>query len=73
MKNLVKQGLSAIKDFENYLLMVIWNKNLSENDNLSNYTINRMNWEDNITTDMLVKICPALIYLFDDIMEMVPD
>ena len=40
---------------------------------LSNYTINKMNRGDNVTTDTLVKICTVLGCTFDDIMEMVPD
>ena len=48
-------------------------KDLAEKVNLSNYTINKMNCGDNVTTDTLVKICTVLGCTFDDIMEMVPD
>ena len=48
-------------------------KDLAEKANLSNYTINKMNRGDNVTTDTLVKICTVLGCTFDDIMEMVPD
>ena len=48
-------------------------KDLAEKANLSNYTINKMNKGDNVTTDTLVKICAVLNCTFDDIMEMVPD
>ena len=48
-------------------------KDLAEKANLSNYTINKMNRGDNVTTDRLVKICTVLGCTFDDIMEMVPD
>ena len=48
-------------------------EDLAEKANLSNYTINKMNRGDNVTTDTLVKICAVLNCTFDDIMEMVPD
>lgn len=48
-------------------------KDLAEQANLSNYTINKMNHGDNVTTDTLVKICAVLNCTFDDIMEIVPD
>lgn len=48
-------------------------KDLIEKVNLSNYTINKMNRGDNVTTDTLVKICGALNCTFDDIMEVVPE
>ena len=35
-------------------------KDLAEKANLSNYTINKMNKGDNVTTDTLVKICAVL-------------
>ena len=46
-------------------------KDLAEKANLSNYTINKMNKGDNVTTDPLVKICSVLNCTFDDIMEIV--
>ena len=48
-------------------------KDLAERAHLSNYTINKMNRGDNVTTDTLVKICAVLKCTFDDIMEIVPD
>lgn len=39
--------------------------------NISTYTINKLNRGDNVTTDVLVRICRALDCSFDDIMEMV--
>ena len=48
-------------------------KDLAERAHLSNYTINKMNRGDNVTTDTLVKICAVLNCTFDDIMEIVPD
>ena len=48
-------------------------KDLAEQANLSNYTINKMHRGENVTTDTLVKICSTLGCTFDDIMEIVPD
>ena len=48
-------------------------KDLAEKANLSNYTINKMNRGDNVTTDTFVTICTVLGCTFNDIMEMVPD
>lgn len=48
-------------------------KDLAERAHLSNYTINKMNRGDNVTTDTLVKICAVLNCTFDDITEIVPD
>ena len=48
-------------------------KDLAEQANLSNYTLNKMHWGENVTTDTLVKIYSTLGCTFDDIMEIVPD
>ena len=40
---------------------------------ISNYTISKMNRGDNITTDVLGKICKALQCNIDDIMEFVDE
>ncbi len=48
-------------------------KELAEKANLSNYTINKLNRGENVTTDTLVKICVVLNCTFDDIMEIIPD
>lgn len=48
-------------------------KDLVENAGISTYTINKLNRGDNVTTDVLVKICKALDCSFDDIMEVVDD
>lgn len=48
-------------------------KNLVETAGISTYTINKLNRGDNVTTDVLVKICKALNCSFDDIMEVVDD
>lgn len=46
-------------------------RELAEKVHLSNYTINKMNRGDNVTTDTLIKICEVLNCTFDDIMEIV--
>ena len=46
-------------------------KDLEQMANLSSYTINKMNRGENITTDILVRVCLALQCTFDDIMEIV--
>lgn len=39
---------------------------------ISRYTINKLNRGDNVTTDVLAKICLALDCTMDDIMEVIP-
>ena len=48
-------------------------KDLEEKVQVSHYTINKLNRGENITTDVLEKICNALNCTADDIMEFVPD
>ena len=48
-------------------------KDLVECADISSYTINKLNRGDNVTTDVLVKICKALDCTFDDIMEVVDE
>ena len=48
-------------------------KDLCEMANISTYTIGKMNRGDNITTDVLVRICKALNCSIEEIMEIVPD
>lgn len=48
-------------------------KDLCEMANISTYTIGKMNRGDNITTDVLVRICKALECSIEEIMEIVPD
>lgn len=48
-------------------------KDLCELANVSTYTIGKMNRGENITTDVLVRICAALNCSIEDIMEIVPD
>ena len=40
---------------------------------ISNYTVSKLNRGDNITTDVLGKICKALTCNVDDIMEFVDE
>lgn len=44
-------------------------KDLAEKAGISTYTINKLNRGDNVTTDVLVKICTALECTIEDIME----
>lgn len=46
-------------------------KDLAEKANISSYTLSKLNRGNNITTDVLVRICKALDCTFDDIMEVV--
>ena len=48
-------------------------KDLCEMANISTCTIGKMNRGDNITTDVLVRICSALNCSIEDIMEIVPE
>lgn len=48
-------------------------KDLAEAAGISNYTISKMGKGENITTDVLGKICSALDCTVDDIMEFVAD
>jgi len=40
---------------------------------VSTYTVNKLNRGDNVTTDVLQRICKALECNISDIMEIVPD
>ena len=48
-------------------------KDLSQMANISTYTNGKKNRGDNITTDVLVRICCALDCSIEDIMEIIPD
>ncbi len=48
-------------------------KDLAKLAGISNYTISKMGRGENITTDILGKICVAFDCRVDDIMEFVPD
>lgn len=46
-------------------------KDLAEKAGISTYTINKLNRGDNVTTDVLAKICKVLECTMDDIMEFI--
>lgn len=46
-------------------------KDLQELAGISNYTVSKLNRGDNVTTDVLGKICKALNCNVDDIMEFI--
>ena len=48
-------------------------KDLEIKAGISHYTINKLTRGENITTDVLAKICLALECTVDDIMEILPD
>ena len=48
-------------------------KDLAEKANISSYTLSKLNKGNNVTTDVLVRVCKALDCSFDDIMEVVDD
>ena len=48
-------------------------KDLEQAAGISHYTINKLNRGDNVTTEVLAKICVALDCTMDDIMEVLPD
>ena len=48
-------------------------KDLAIAANISNYTITKMSKGENVTVEILGKICTALNCNIDDIMEFIPD
>ena len=48
-------------------------KDLAKAANISNYTITKMSKGENVTVEILGKICTALNCNIDDIMEFIPD
>jgi putative transcriptional regulator len=48
-------------------------KDLQELAGISNYTVSKLNRGDNVTTDVLGKICKALNCNVDDIMEFIDE
>jgi len=48
-------------------------KDLAEQANISNYTIGKLTRGENVTTDVLVRICGALNCSIEDIMEIIPE
>lgn len=48
-------------------------KDLEEMAGISHYTVNKLNRGDNVTTEVLAKICKALDCTMDDILEIIDD
>lgn len=48
-------------------------KDLIEQAQISEYTVRKLTRGDNVTTDVLVRICRALDCTLDDIMEILPE
>ena len=48
-------------------------KDLAKAADISNYTISKLSKGDNVTVEILGKICKALDCKVDDIMEFIPD
>ena len=48
-------------------------RDLEKLSGISHYTINKLNRGENVTTEVLGKICIALNCTMDDIMEIIPD
>ena len=48
-------------------------KDLAEKASISSYTIAKMTKGENVTTDILVRICKTLNCNIEDIMEVVPE
>lgn len=48
-------------------------KDLSEKANVSGYTLAKMSKGENVTTDVLVRICKALECKLEDIMELIDE
>lgn len=48
-------------------------KDLEQMANISHYTMNKLTRGDNVTIDILGRVCQALNCSVDDIMEFIPD
>lgn len=48
-------------------------KDLEDMANVSHYTLNKLTHGENVTTDILGRICKALDVKIDDIMEFIDD
>ena len=48
-------------------------KDLAKAANISNYTITKMSRDENVTTDVLGKVCAALDCKVEDIIDFLPD
>ena len=53
--------------------MTVKKKELAKKADVSTFTLAKMNKGENVTTDVLVKICKALDCNLDDIMELVDE
>jgi DNA-binding Xre family transcriptional regulator len=72
-----KRGVKFMISYKK-LWHVLLDKDLKKKDlvamaGVSTYTVNKLNKGENVTTDVLQKICRALDCDIADIMEMVPD
>ena len=86
MKNLLTYGIIiSIITFEVFMAVSykkLWKllidkdmkkKDLMEKAGVSNFTLNKLNKGESVTTDTLLKICAVLNCSFDDIMEIVQE
>lgn len=48
-------------------------KDLQKSANLTSYAMNKLSRDENVTTEILGKVCLALDCSIDDIMEFIPD
>ena len=72
-----KRGVSTMISYKK-LCHLLLDKDLKKKDlvtlaGVSTYTINKLNRGDNVTTDVLQRICKALECGIADIMEIVPE
>ena len=72
-----KRGVSTMISYKK-LWHLLLDKDLKKKDlvtlaGVSTYTINKLNRGDNVTTDVLQRICKALECGIADIMEIVPE
>lgn len=65
--------ISYKKLWKKLIDMDLKKKDLESLSGVSHYTINKLNKGENVTTDVLGKICKALNCSIEDIMEFVPD
>lgn len=69
----IRMGVSYKKLWKLLIDKDMKKKDLAEKAGISTYTINKLNRGDNVTTDVLVKICKVLDCTMDDIMEFVKE
>jgi len=72
-----KRGVNTMISYKK-LWKVLIDKDLKKKDlitiaGVSSYTVNKLTHGDNVTTDVLQKICKALECDIGDIMEVLPD